>query len=199
MSSKRHILFLVFTLLFILIKGLSIVLAFIVGVGSYVMVKGKVENYCVAGKTFPSWMVAVTLSAAAIDSNLLLGNVDLSFKYSWWDGAVLPIGAALSLFINAFSVAGKINAEPHALTLPDVIGNRFGKVVETLCSFACIASFIMLLAGNLVGLGVINSYVWDTSMVTGVVVSAVVIWAYTVVGGLFSVATTDVIQGVIGW
>jgi Na+/proline symporter len=162
-------------------------------------VKGKVENYCVAGKTFPAWMVAITLSAAAVDSNLLLGNVDLSYKYSWWDGAVLPMATGFHLFINTLPLAAKINSEPHTLTVPDIIGNRFGKVVETLCSIVCIVSFLMLLAGNLVGMGVINSYVWDTSFLTGIWLSAAVIWTYTVVGGLFSVATTDVVQGAIGW
>jgi Na+/proline symporter len=175
------------------------VIAFVVGVASYFLVKGKAENYCVAGKTFPAWMVSITLSAAAIDSNGLLGNVDLSYKFSFWDGAVLPIGIAVNLFVNAFTLAGKMNAEPHTLTVPDVIGNRFGKVVEVLCSICCIVSFLMLLAGNFVGMGLINSYLWDTSLATGIWVSAAVIWAYTVVGGLFSVATTDVVQGAIGW
>jgi Na+/proline symporter len=180
------------------IIGISILLAFLVGVGSYIMIKGKVENFCIAGKTLPSWIIAITMSGGAIDSNVLLGNVDLSYKYSWWDGAVLPLGIAVFLFINTFTLAGKMNAEPHAITLPDVIGNRFGKLVETLCSLACIASFIMLLAGTLVGMGFIISYVWDTKLAIGIWISGGVVWSYTFVGGLFSVVSTDVAQGALG-
>ena len=32
-----------------------------------------------------------TLAAASVDSNSLLGNVDLSYKYHFYDGAVIPI------------------------------------------------------------------------------------------------------------
>jgi SSS family solute:Na+ symporter len=50
-------------------------------------VNGKAENYFIAGHSLPLWIVAVTLGASAIDSNALLGNVDLSYKYQFYDGA----------------------------------------------------------------------------------------------------------------
>ena len=57
----------------------------------------------------------------------------------------------------------------------------------------------MLLAGNLVGMGFITSYVWGISQSSGIYLTAAIIWLYTVSGGLFSVAYADVIQGAIGW
>lgn len=58
---------------------------------------------------------------------------------------------------------------------------------------------MMLLAGNLVGMGAILSYLWGISTQGGVWTASVIIWAYTVSGGLFSVAYTDVFQAVVGW
>ena len=81
----------------------------------------------------------------------------LSYKYSFWDGAVLPIGLGLSLILNAVFFARKINVD-RALTLPDVYAKRYGKVVEIMISICTIISFICLLAGNLVGMGTIISY-----------------------------------------
>jgi Na+/proline symporter len=169
------------------------------GVATYVLVKGEAVNYFVAGKTFPLWMVAITLGAASVDSNVLLGNVDLSYKFSFWDGVVLPLGLAMNLFLNAFTLGPKLNAEPNMLTLPDAIGNRYGVIVEVLCSMCCIVSFLMLLAGNLVGTGVITSYVWGTTQTVGIWIAAVLVWSFTVAGGLFSIAYTDVALGVMGW
>jgi Na+/proline symporter len=97
------------------------------------------------------------LAASAIDSNAILGNAMLSYKYSFWDGAVLPIGLGLSLILNAVFFARKINVD-RALTLPDVYAKRYGKVVEIMISICTIISFICLLAGNLVGMGTIISY-----------------------------------------
>jgi Na+/proline symporter len=80
-----------------------------------------------------------------------LGNADLSYKYSFFDGAVLPIGLGLSLILNAIFLARFINQE-NVLTLPDVLAKRYGKIVEVVVSCITIVSFLMLLAGNLVGM-----------------------------------------------
>jgi solute:Na+ symporter, SSS family len=96
---------------------------------------------------------------------------------------VLPIGLGLSLINNALFLAHKINEEKTALTLIDVLAKRYGKTVEVLLSLVTITSFIMLLAGNLVGMGFVCSYVWGTSKEVGIWLAALIIWMYTVGGG----------------
>ena len=64
----------------------AIVIFFIIGVGTYYLIKGSAENFFVAGRSLPLFVLTMTLAAQAIDSNVLLGNVDLSYKYSFWDG-----------------------------------------------------------------------------------------------------------------
>ena len=113
-------------------------------------------------------------------------------------GVVLPIGLGLSLFVNGTFLADKIHAD-MVLTLPDVFAKRYGKVVELLVSVTTIVSFIMLLAGNLVGMGVIAAHVWGVQEAGAIWISSAVIWAYTVTGGLFSVAYTDVFQAAFGF
>ncbi|KAL3789680.1 LOW QUALITY PROTEIN: hypothetical protein HJC23_003881, partial [Cyclotella cryptica] len=204
----------------------SIALYELVGVACFFFIKGKSENFFVAGRTLPVWVrsscstysddllplllkiglhalilfqiVTATLAASAIDSNAILGTAMLSYKYSFWDGAVLPIGLGLSLILNALFFARKINVD-RALTLPDVYAKRYGKVVEIMISICTIISFICLLAGNLVGMGTIISYCLSISKKGAIWLSASLIWSYTVAGGLFSVAATDIFQSAIGW
>ncbi|KAI0562793.1 Sodium/glucose symporter [Gracilaria domingensis] len=161
-------------------------------------VKGKAENFFVAGRSLPLYIVAVTLASQSIDSNALLANADFAFKFHFFDGAVIPIGLGLSLVLNAIFLAGKINRE-GVLTLPDIFAKRYGRTVETLVSVATIVSFLFLLAGNLVGIGAVLSYILDISPSAAVWIATVVVWAYTVSGGLFSVAYTDLVQGLFGW
>jgi len=71
--------------------------------------------------------------------------------------------------------------------------------VEVLVSVTEVCSFIMLLAGNLVGFARICGYLWDISEPSAVWVGAVVIWAYTESGGLFAVVCTAVFQSTIAW
>lgn len=49
------------------------------------------------------------------------------------------------------------------------------------------------------GFGAITSYLWGTTEEAAIWIAAGVVWIYTACGGLFSVAYTDVVQGLIGW
>ena len=130
---------------------IAIVISFLIGFATLFLVQGEAENFFVAGRSLPLWIVAMTLGAQSIDSNAILGNADLSYKFHFYDGAVLPIGLGLSLILNGLFLARHINNETDVLTLPDILAKRYGKVPEILVSIATIVSFMMLLAGNLVG------------------------------------------------
>ena len=179
--------------------GIGIMIAFFcaIGLAAFYFVGGKAENFFVAGRSLPLFVVTLTLASQSIDSNALLGNADLSYKYHFYDGAVLPIGLGLSLILNGIFLAHKVNEE-LVLTLPDIYGKKYGKVVEIVTSLCTCCSFTCLLAGNLVGMGVILSYIFDISEVGAVFLSGIICLAYTACGGLFSVAYTDVVQAAIG-
>jgi Na+/proline symporter len=162
-----------------------------------VFVHGEYTNFFVCGRTLPCWMVSLTLAGAFIDSIALLGSAESSYQYSFYDGAVIPIGLAISLVLNGIFLAHHINEE-QVLTLPDVFARRYGVTVEIIISFATVLSFIMLVAGNLVGFARITSYLWNVSPDAAIVVAALVSWFYTVSGGMFSTAFAGVLQVCFG-
>lgn len=170
-----------------------------IGIATYMVVKGQSVNFFVAGRSLPGWVVTMTLASQSIDSNALLGNADLAHYYNLWDGAVLPIGLGISLILNGVFLAAKINQE-NVLTLPDVYAHKYGKAVEIAASVCLITSFLMLLAGNLVGMGVILEYLSPViGEEDGVWVAGLITIVYTACGGLYSVAYTDCVQSAIGW
>ena len=173
--------------------------AFVVaGLAARFFVKNDALSFFVANRSLPMWVTSITLASQSLDSNALLGNVDLSYKFSFYDGAVLPIGLALSLVLNSIFLAHLIHKD-NILTLPDVFGKRYGVTVEVMVSLCTICSFLMLLAGNLVGFARIASYVWDISDAVAIWLAAITVWLYTITGGLYSVAYTDILQGAAGW
>lgn len=176
----------------------TIAIFVVVGFATIFFIKDKSENFFVAGRTLPLWVVTLTLGSQSLDSNALLGNADLSYKYHFFDGACLPIGLGLSLILNGIFLAGKINAD-GALTLPDVYAKRYGRVVEIMTSLCTIISFLCLLAGNLVGMGTILSYLLGMSQTAAIWMSGALVLLYTIAGGLYSVAYTDVLQAAVGW
>ena len=61
-----------------------------------------------------------------LDGHAALGNIDLGYKYHWWDGACLPLGLGLSLVLNGIFFAKPLN-EMRLLTLPDLFARKFGQ------------------------------------------------------------------------
>ncbi|CAH0371973.1 unnamed protein product [Pelagomonas calceolata] len=166
-------------------------------VASY-YVGGDTAKFFVAGRTLPLPIVVMTLASQCIDANAVLGNADLSYWYHFYDGAVLPIGLGLSLILNGLFLAKPIN-EMKLLTLPDLYARKYGRLTEVLGSLICTASFIALLAGNLVGCGKILAYLYPTvPLKAGIVTSGLVMLLYTAAGGLVSVAYSDCAQAMFG-
>ena len=177
--------------------GIIVALFCAIGIAAFYFVGGKAENFFVAGRSLPLFVVTLTLASQSIDSNALLGNADLSYKYHFFDGAVLPIGLGLSLILNGVFLAHHVNNE-LVLTLPDIYGKRYGIATEICASVCTCVSFTCLLAGNLVGMGAILGYVFDISETAAIFIAGIICLAYTACGGLFSVAYTDVVQSAVG-
>lgn len=185
-SSFGHVMW-IFVLLFV-----------VAGLVTPYFTEATASNFFVAGRSLSLGIVSITLASQSLDSNALLGNVDLSYRYSFWDGVVVPVGLALSLLLNGLFLARHVHND-NVLTLPDVFAKRYGPVVEVLVSLATIGSFLMLFAGNLVGFGRIAGYLWGMSDKTAIYLGCALAWMYTYAGGLVSVAYTDVLQGALGW
>ena len=177
-----------------------IIVCSLLGLLALVRVGKKAENYFVAGRSLNLFVVTATLGSQCIDSGTALGTLDLGYLYHWWDGAAIPIGLGSSLFLNAIFFAGPLN-KMKLMTLPDLMARKFGVATEILFSVLSIASFCCLLGGNLVGAGKIVSHLFfnQANEIPGIWICAFAVWLYTVTGGLFSVAYTDIGQALIGW
>jgi Na+/proline symporter len=119
-----------------------------------------------------------------LDGNSSLGNVGLVFEFGFWAGAVIPLGLGICLFITGFFYAKKLN-KMSMFTLPDFYFRRYGNGAEGISGILMIISFTILVAGNLAACGI---YFW------GILISALVVVAYTIAGGLFASAWTNLFQ-----
>ena len=184
----------------VIIYGLAATIVTMMTIGFYVAkkVKGDSINYIVAGRGLILPLAAATLMAQSLDSNATLGNTDLTASFGFWAGASLPIGLALCLFITGLFFAKPMN-RLNLTTLPDFFRRKYGRTVEVVASFIMSMAYAFLLAGNLVAGGFLFQIFVGTSFRVGVLIIAGLVLAYTVAGGLFSVAYTDVIQAGIAF
>ncbi|CAL9687435.1 unnamed protein product [Knipowitschia caucasica] len=83
------------------------------------------------------------------------------------------------------------------VTMMDPFQIKYGKVPTAALSLASLISEIMWVTGTLIGLGVTMSVILDLSYTVSIWISAAVAITYTLLGGLYSVAYTDIIQLVL--
>ena len=164
-----------------------------IGVWASKQIKGDSVNFLVAGRGLALPLAAATLMAQSVDSNATLGNTDLSSEFGFWAGAALPIGLSLCLLLTGLFLAKPMN-RMGLITIPDFYRVKYGRTVELVAACIMSVSFSFLLAGNLVAGGYMFQNFLGLSYFGGITLLAVLVFAYTVSGGLFAVAYTDFIQ-----
>ena len=170
-----------------------IVITLVVGVLAGRLVRHSGKRLIVAGKSLPLAMVGTMLAAQAVDGNSSLGNISLVFEFGFWAGAVTPIGLGVCLLITAMFYAKPLN-KMSMITLPDFYFRRFGNGAEGISGSLMIISFLILIAGNLAASGFILEIVFGIDYFWGILISSLVVVAYTAAGGLFASAYTNLFQ-----
>ena len=181
-----------------LLFGVGVTVLLVLFVGMYVgrKVEGDSQNFLVAGRMLPIYLVAPALMVAAVDSNATVGNMDLSSSAGFWAGASLAIGLAIALFLSGIFIAKPMN-EMGLFSLGDFFRVKYGPAFEKLASCIMILAYIILLAGNLVACGYLFEYFLGLPYVAGLFITGGLVLLYTLCGGLLSDAYTAAIQTAI--
>ncbi|MCC6539520.1 MAG: hypothetical protein IT162_18355 [Bryobacterales bacterium] len=164
-----------------------------IGLYTYSQVRGSSHNYTVCGKAMPFFVIGTALVAQAVDGNATLGNTSLTYASGIWNGLMIPLGLAISLFVVGRYLAAPLN-RMNLTTLPEFFFHRYDRRTELVVSLLTIACFTVLIAGNLAAVGWIISVACGLDYGTALALGTVIIAAYTMAGGLFSAIWTDLFQ-----
>ncbi|XP_029971539.1 high-affinity choline transporter 1-like isoform X2 [Salarias fasciatus] len=107
--------------------------------------------------------------------------------------AVMPVTAAVSFIVGGLFFAKPMRDKKY-VTMMDPFQIKYGNLISAVLSVALLVSDIIWVTGTLIGLGATISVILDLSYTLCVWISAAVAIVYTLMGGLYSVAYTDIIQ-----
>lgn len=118
-----------------LLFGVGITVLLVLFVGMYIgrKVEGDSQNFLVAGRMLPIYLVAPALMVAAVDSNATVGNMDPSSSSGFWTGASLAIGLAIALLLSGIFIAKPMN-EMGLFSLGDFFRVKYGRAFEKLAA-----------------------------------------------------------------
>ncbi len=109
-----------------------------------------------------------------------------------------PFGAAACLVIAALLFA-RLFYRMNLLTIGDFYRQRYGKAVEVLTSVAIVVSYLGWTSAQLTALGLVIATLSGGSvgLDTAILIGAGVVLVYTIFGGMWSVAFTDLFQTIV--
>ncbi|XP_068184109.1 high-affinity choline transporter 1-like isoform X1 [Antennarius striatus] len=146
-----------------------------------------------------NWVVGIfTMAATWIGANTVVGSVEMMCTPSM--GLIRVIVLFLS-YSSTFIVGGLLFVKPlrekNFVTMLDPFHIKYGKIITAGMSFFEVFLEVTWLPPTLTGLGGTMSVVLDLPFSLCIWISAAVVIIYTLLGGLYSVAYTDIIQLVL--
>ena len=180
------------------IVPLIIVVAYLIGmlVIGFIVGKLKIKNskdYMVAGRRMGLFMVAFSLSANNIGGGCTTGVAQKAFG-NWGLSAMWYVLACSVAMIPLTFFAPKIR-KTMAVTIPEVVGRRFGKFASNFTAILSVLSLFCLTSSQIAASGsVINALIPSIPMNVCLIFAGLVIILYTTFGGMIADQISDLIQ-----
>lgn len=179
-----------------LIGFVALYLLFTVAVGLYAATRVKsTEDYAVAGRSLPLVMIVTTTFATWFGSETVLGISAKFVQGGLREVVEDPFGASMCLVLVGLFFAYKLY-QMHLITIGDFYRKRFGPGIEIFCSLAIMLSYLGWVAAQITALGLVFNLLSEgaISVPGGMLLGTAIVVLYTVFGGMFAVAWTDLVQ-----
>jgi Na+/proline symporter len=159
------------------------------------------EDYYVAGRKMGSIIIAFSYGATFISAVALIGFSGIASLYGqsilWLAFLNILVGILIAFIVYGFRTR-KMGFSLKAVTLPEMLGNRFNSTKLQATSGLIIAIF-MIAYTSAVFLAISSLFVvtFGIPYEVCVIIFTVVVGIYIIVGGLYAVMWTHAIQGVL--
>jgi len=158
--------------------------------------RGTSEEYFLAGRTLPWYVVGTSFIASNISTEHFIGMVGAAYTYgicvAQWEWGNIFAFSALIWFFIPFLLASRV------FTAPEFLERRYNPTCRLLFALlTVVANITAFLAAVLYAAAVGLQAMFGWSIWTGVIVIAVTGGCYAIYGGLRSVAWTELFQTII--
>lgn len=180
-----------------------LLLVIFVGINIGKNIKQNSQNFFLGGREMNPLVTAMSAEASDMSSYLLMGIPGLAYLTGLADSFWTAIGLGIGTYLNFLLVAKRLrkySENINAITIPSFFSKRFGDdkhIIETISSIIIIIFFIPYVASGLQAIGKLFTTLFQMDYFVGVLIGAVVILSYSVIGGFSSVAMMDLIQSII--
>lgn len=189
-----------------ILAAMIIYMAIVIGIGVvFAKTANKSsENYFLGGRSLGPWVAAMSAEASDMSGWLLMGLPGVAYWCGLADAAWTAIGLAVGTYLNWLVVSKRLRRYSiranNSITLPEFFSNRFHekkKVIMTLSALFILIFFTVYAASCFVTCGKLFSTLFGASYVSMMIVGAVFVLIYTILGGFLAESASDFMQGVV--
>ena len=178
-------------------QAIIIVVAYLIGMLVVGFIVGKLKikdssDYMLAGRRMGLFMVAFSLSANNIGGGSTTGLAQKAFG-DWGMSAIWYVLAASAAMIPLAYFAPKIR-QTMAVTIPEVVGRRFGKISSTFTAVLGILSLFCLTSSQIAASGSVVASLTGIPTNVALVIAGAVVILYTTFGGMIADQISDLVQ-----
>lgn len=180
-------------------------LAVVVLIG--ILCSKKTENvgdFYLGGRKLGPIVTAMSAEASDMSSWLLMGLPGVAYLTGLADATWTAIGLVIGTYVNWLFVAKRIRVYSQvagdSITLPDFFSRRYRdkkNILMVIAASMIVIFFIPYTASGFAACGKIFNSLFGIDYQVAMVVSAIVIVAYTATGGFLAASTTDLIQSIV--
>lgn len=152
----------------------------------------KNEDFMVAGRRLGPILMAGTLAATEIGGGSSLGVVEKAFE-DWGMSAAWYVLTMAITFAILFFFGPKLR-RTMVKTIPEYFRRRYGEAPGIITAIIMLLPLIGLTASQFIASAVILSVMTGFEYHISVIIVAIVVTAYSIMGGLWSVTLTDFVQ-----
>ena len=178
-------------------------LSFLIGVGLMSIKHNKSqEDYLLAGRKLGPWVTAFSERASGESAWLLLAlpgaAISIGLGEAW-----TVLGITLGIIASWYIIAEKLRIETEkysALTIPGYLHRKYNdnsNIIRLFSSIIIAFFFLFYVSAQFHASGKVINTLFGLSSIDGIVIGAIVIILYTLMGGFFAIAWTDLLQGVL--
>lgn len=185
--------------------AISIYFLIMLGIGFYSYRKSTsdVHEFLLGGHQIGPVVTALSAGASDMSGWLLMGLPGAMFVSgisSIWLAIGLIVGAYLNYLIVAPRLRIYTEKTDNAITIPDFLEKRFRNnkgTIRWLSAGVILVFFTLYTSAGMVSGGKLFESAFELPYLTGVLLTGLVVVAYTFIGGFMAVSLTDFVQGTI--
>ena len=160
------------------------------------------EDYLLAGRRLGPWVTAFSERASGESAWLLLALPGAAISVGLGE-AWTVIGITVGIIASWYLIAEKLRIETEkyaALTIPGYLHKKYNDNSNIIRLFSAVIIaffFLFYVSAQFHASGKVINTLFGLSSINGIIIGAIVIISYTLLGGFLAIAWTDLLQGIL--